>query len=305
MSRIAIIVLAVVAALPSTAVAGPEQAAEDHLARGVSLRRQGRTEQALVEFQSAHAAAPSGRTLAQMGLAEQALQRWVEAEEHLVMALDDASPWIEKNRTAIAASLRKVREHIGDLVVRGPAGAYVHINGRNMGRLPRVEPFRVAKGEVSVVVMAAGRGEFTKWIGIRGGGTHEVVAVLPPPVSAAPAPSPPEITKGPVMSPRLDDRGATWTGRRLAGVGLLAVGVAGVAVGSTLYVLDGNDSCNTALGFACNGRRASKTTAFVLGGAGVAASAVGGWLLLGGESKPGAALTVSPHVLGATVSGRF
>ena len=76
-------------ALARAAQRTDQRSAEEHLTRGVELRRQGQTEQALAEFQRAHAASPSGRTLAQMGLAEQALKRWADAEKHLAEALEE------------------------------------------------------------------------------------------------------------------------------------------------------------------------------------------------------------------------
>ena len=85
--------------------AAQETPATALLREGIELRRAGRDAEALARFERAHAVEPSPRTLAQMGLAEQALGRWVRAEAHLRAALaprDDA--WIERNRAALDAA---------------------------------------------------------------------------------------------------------------------------------------------------------------------------------------------------------
>src|SRR5688572_11588125 len=50
--------------------------AEEHIERGLELRRQDQPEAALAELEKAHALQPSGRTLAQIAFAEQSLGRW-------------------------------------------------------------------------------------------------------------------------------------------------------------------------------------------------------------------------------------
>src|SRR6266705_1743487 len=55
--------------------------------QGVELRRAGNDQQALERFRRAYDLAPTPRALAQMGLAEQALARWVDGEAHLAKAL--------------------------------------------------------------------------------------------------------------------------------------------------------------------------------------------------------------------------
>src|SRR5262245_16478811 len=80
--------------------AGPEAEAERLIANGLELRRAEKPVEALELFQRAHGLAPTPRTLGQMGLVEAALERWADAEVHLLEALatpDDA--WVRKNRS--------------------------------------------------------------------------------------------------------------------------------------------------------------------------------------------------------------
>jgi tetratricopeptide (TPR) repeat protein len=80
------------------------------VSQGVALRRAGDDEGALVLFTRAYELDPDARILAQRALAEQALARFVEAEEHLAEALeDDDHPWIELHRVSLEESLATIR----------------------------------------------------------------------------------------------------------------------------------------------------------------------------------------------------
>src|SRR2546422_8347826 len=54
--------------------------AEEHVSRGLELRKEDRDLDALAEFQLAYGIRPTSRVRAQIALAEQALGRWVVAE---------------------------------------------------------------------------------------------------------------------------------------------------------------------------------------------------------------------------------
>src|SRR5262245_18190771 len=66
----------VVSACPARA--GESEATEDAMRRGTEFRRQGEDEKALRVFTKIYQETQSPRALAQMGLAEQALGRWVD-----------------------------------------------------------------------------------------------------------------------------------------------------------------------------------------------------------------------------------
>src|SRR5260221_7251932 len=117
--------LPVLFALPLRA-AEPETA-DELVARGVELRKKGDHAGALREFQAAHAKQPSGRTLAQMGIAEATLKLWTDAEDHLSQALDSTAPWVEKNRPTLEQTLQTVRAHTAEVSVYGPTGATLTI----------------------------------------------------------------------------------------------------------------------------------------------------------------------------------
>src|SRR6187455_2124299 len=112
-----VILLAVLTVLPSGVRAGGDE--EDALVTaGNELRRKGRDAEALEQFRKAVALRRSPRSLAQAGLAAQAVGLWLEAEASLTEALDAADdPWIGKWREVLDESLRAVRKHLATLVV--------------------------------------------------------------------------------------------------------------------------------------------------------------------------------------------
>ncbi len=73
--------------------------------RGVESRQRGNDKRALTLFRRAYALDGSPVALAQMGEAEHALGRFVEAHEHLQAALLVDDPWIAKNRVLLERSL--------------------------------------------------------------------------------------------------------------------------------------------------------------------------------------------------------
>src|SRR4051812_24298887 len=153
--------LSIALACVSVAAAAPARAddVEALIKRGVELRRSGQDAEALELFRRAYDAAQTPRALAQMGLAEQALGRWPEAEAHIVKALAaDKDAWILKNRSTLDASLVAIGEHLGSLEILGePAGAEVIVDGQVAGKLPMAQPLRLATGSVAVEVRARGR----------------------------------------------------------------------------------------------------------------------------------------------------
>src|SRR5689334_14201627 len=64
-----------------------DESADRLLKRGVELRKAGKDDEALEAFRAAYTSRPSPRAQAQIGLAEQALGRWGDAERDLSEAL--------------------------------------------------------------------------------------------------------------------------------------------------------------------------------------------------------------------------
>ena len=277
-------------ALPSVAHADQ---AERLIEQGVTLRVQGKLEEALDVFKRAHALAPSARTLAQMGLAEGSLHRWIAAEDHLSAALaSHDTPWIEvpRNREALEQALATVRSHIGTVKVVGAPGAHVTADDRDLGPLPLASPLRLSEGPVHLKATAPGYGTTEVAVTIVGGGEQTVVL----PLVALPSRAPPA-TPVHLEEPAPPARWKTWTG-----VSLLGASAAAIATGAVSVMLDGHSSCPVTA-MPCKFVYDTKLQGWLTIGTGAAAGAAGGFLVWSGRHP--AALAAGPGSL--ALSGRF
>jgi hypothetical protein len=268
-----------------SALAQQSSAADALIEQGVALRQKGQNQEALDVFQKAHALAPSGRTLAQIGVAEATLQRWLDAETHLSAALDSHdTPWIQntKNRAALEKSLALVRTHIGLVSIVGPAGAEISVAGSSVGRLPLVGPLHLPEGTARIEGSADGREAKAVDLQVLGG--HELILhldlpVVPPPSMAPPVAGQPPATSLVDTSPIAESTPwKTWTGG-----GLLAVSAGLITTGIIWVAVDGNNVCSPPAGSRCMRVYDTKTQGWLTAGAGAVAGVVGGILLWQGH----------------------
>jgi|CZKU01.1.fsa_nt_gi hypothetical protein len=152
--------------------------ATELLRRGIALRREHRNEEALASFEAASQIEPSPCATAQIGLAQQALSRWSEAEVNLTLALAAThDPWIRKHRTAIEGAMATVAMHLGWLEVDAtPAEARVIVDGH--ATLAAGVPTRISTGPRLFVVEAAGYSSFQGEAAIAAGVVTRVTASL-------------------------------------------------------------------------------------------------------------------------------
>jgi hypothetical protein len=166
--------------------------AEALIAQGIELRRQGKDAEALALFKQAAETHSTPRALAQMGLAEQALGRWVEAEEHIKLALEHPNhPWISRNRETLTRSLAAVGERLGSIELTcDVAGAIVTVNGKPAGQTPLSAPLRVVAGTVVVELSAEGFHPMTRSLQINAGSLARENVTLVPMRAAVVTPTP-------------------------------------------------------------------------------------------------------------------
>ena len=214
--------------------------------QGVELRRTAHDAEALERFRRAYALAPSARVRAQVGLAEEALSDWVDAEQDIAAAAAEADPWIARNAEALAAALRDVASHLASLDVRANVeGAELWVDGSVRAKLPLPAPLRVVAGSLDVRVSAEGFEPLAEVVVLPAGGElrqtldlHPVASPPPepPPVpSALPEPTPAPLAIPPPTPAGSEARSATpslaWA--LLASAGALVVGgVAASVVGN-------------------------------------------------------------------------
>lgn len=126
--------------------------------RGIELRRRGRDEDALRLFQELQSRCPSPRMLAQVAMAEHALERWPAAWEHMhaVLATRDDS-WVTSRRAALETLRDEILPHMARVSpTTDTSGAELVVNGTRAGALPLAVPFVVAPGVTRVEVRAPG-----------------------------------------------------------------------------------------------------------------------------------------------------
>ncbi|SRR5579883_1197091 len=236
--------VAVVCVHPEVALAqGVDPDALDRHA--IALRRQGRDAEALDEFRQSYAARPSARTRAQIGLAEQALGRWVDAEADLRGALEaEGDPWIQRNRAILAAGLADIAKHLGSLEIETDVpGAEVWVNGVRAGVAPLAAPLRVESGTVVVEVRAPGYAAARRTTAVEAGeSAREAIHLVPavpeaPPTAAAPgkeradrvvAPS----TTNAIPAARVGRPSRPDPAMRAASFALLGLGAVGLSLGT-------------------------------------------------------------------------
>lgn len=212
--------------------------------QGNRARTERRDESAREAFAEAWGLCHGARALARMGLAEKALGRWLEAEEHLAAALATRDPWVSRQRAVLEAELARAGDHVGELLLVGeaPPGAVWSIGART-GTLPMERPVRVAAGPVAVTVQAPGFAAVTREVPVA---ARTVVrervelARTPTPEPARPVAAPAVVATGPVAvrAVAVPEEPAVPTGmaRRETAAGMFRVlgGAAGGAAVATL-----------------------------------------------------------------------
>ncbi len=273
------------------------------LRRGVELRRAGKDDQALDKFRQAYKIRPTPRARAQVGLAEQALGQWIDAESDLLAALGSAATdsWIAKNKPALSQALAAVEDHLGNVQILGaPRGATVKVDDREVGTLPMAEPAHVFAGEVMVAVSAPGHVEIRRKLNVSPRAmvreTFSLVAVQPDVAAAAggskrpaaeieaPRPLTETVARTETTTPAERGRGITrmqgWA-IASAAAGVAAGGVAGYFVSRA--IARNNDSKAGCDGNACDppGKQA-RLDALAAGNKATIASIVSGALVATG-----------------------
>ena len=219
------------------------------------MRRNGDDEGALAILLQAYGLGHAPRTTGQLGLCEQALGRWADAEAFLTEALKaDGDPWVKKNRRTLEDALATVKAHIARIEIQGePEGAEVWVNGALAGKVPLSVPVRVSAGEVEIELRAPGFVREAKTMRLEAGQYQRIVmraskqptgASPPPPTGATETTTVvvnvPEARPGTAAPPTLT-REAEPSSGRLA-LKWVAWGLSAAAVGVGAYGVVGNSS---------------------------------------------------------------
>ncbi len=314
---------ALLAAAPAVAqdAAAPSEA-DALVAEGLELRRQGRDDEALERFARAYELGGGPRALAQRGLAEQALGRWLDAEQHVAGALAAADdPWIAQRRPLLEEALDAIRGRLASVEVSASVeGAELFLNGGPVGTLPLSAPARVVAGTIEIEVRAEGYVTLRRTVEARGGQLvreHFELRALETPEPAVRVAPEPEPATEPSPAPAPSSREPLWiAGGVIGGVAAAAAlsAIVAMAIRESHAQAFASDDClgagtrfDTCPEHWNEGHAAEDAgiALFVTAGA----LAVGAAVLFGlGAAEPGgerAALSCVPSVGGVACAGRF
>lgn len=161
------------------------------LRHGVELRQQGQDEAALQEFRRADAITHEPRITAQIGLAEQALQRWLDASRHLREALAAATDdYIVRHREVLVPALQAVESHLASVSVTANADGAVSRQRVAMISIERPASNVAAPHTETVPNEPAPAGSATRtlrWVALSGGALLIVGGVVGAAVNASDA----------------------------------------------------------------------------------------------------------------------
>jgi hypothetical protein len=187
---VAVLIVASLAASSRARAAGTSKA-DALVNQAVELRRDGDDQGALALLLQAYGMGHAPRATGQLGLCEQALGRWADAEVYITEALKaESDPWVKKSRRALEDALMIVKSHIARIEVEGePPGAEIWVNGTLAGTLPLGAPVRVSAGEVEVELRMPGFVRASKTLHLDAG-QYQRIVLRAIKESAAPAPAP-------------------------------------------------------------------------------------------------------------------
>ncbi|HTQ06167.1 MAG TPA: PEGA domain-containing protein [Polyangiaceae bacterium] len=284
---------------------------------GLDARKKGDDAAALGLFERAVAAHRTPRGVAQVGLAEQALGRWEDAEQHLLEATASSSdPWISAHRGALQTSLETVRAHLGtlELAVDVPDAELV-IDGGPRGNVGA--PLRLAAGTYAIEVRHEGYYSVTRQVVIVASQTsRETVAlrrVEAPPQAPPPPPAPVAVAPPRDEAPASGSRFGSTKWWLLGGGGVVAAGgaIALIARQGEVSAYNDDASCPGASDpnqpARCAGRLSTGRTLETLGIVGLVGGALlgaaSGVLLVIDAPQPGSARAARNW--GVACTGRF
>ena len=251
MSRIPIIVLVVLGWTgPARAdEQSPEDARETarlHYAHGLELAGQADYEAALREFTEAYTVRPHFAVLYNIGQAQFALGRPLEAIESLSKYLRDGQEQVPPaRRQDVQAQIALLESLFAELTINADRpGVLIAVDGREVGRTPLYQSIRLATGTHRVAATMEGTATIDRTVTLAPGdrqvlnlelrdlpaATAKVKETEPPPPGAGSQPSTTKLETLPML--KLDQRSEPVTPRRRSPMS--TVGIATASVGAAL-----------------------------------------------------------------------
>lgn len=147
----------------------PRETAAVHYARGMDLASQGLYEAALEQFNDAYAASPHFAVLYNVGQAQIALGRPLEAIEALTKYLRDGADQVPlSRREQVQAQIGLLESRLAELSVTADrVGAIIRVDGRDVGSTPLFQPIRLAAGAHTVTAAIPNGPQLSRDVALR------------------------------------------------------------------------------------------------------------------------------------------
>jgi hypothetical protein len=267
----------------------PAARADELIAEGVRLRREGKEREALLRFQQALELSPSARAHAQVALAMKSLRLYVSAERHLRQALAASQDaWIETNRATLEQALDFVDRQLAWLTLKTQLGAVeLTLNGQSVGSVARGVELRVPAGELRLEIRAKGFQPKTLSVTANARRVTELELVLEPERKSEPPTVAGKSARAPETAPQTESAPLPAVAYVTAAVGIVGLGLGSYFGVRALELKDERDAlcpeprCSSERGVDLDreGRTAAtlSTVGFAVGAAAVLAT---GYLVL-------------------------
>ena len=154
--------------------------AKKHFIQGVALYNESNFEAALIEFAASYKYKKNWKVKYYIGIAYQALHRFVEAEKELKAYLEEGGSEIPKEKKAKAEEvLSQVAGVIGSVMLEANVeGALIFMDGKSVEKTPLAGPLSLNVGHYEVEVKKKGYEPYTVEIDLPGGEDITIKAEL-------------------------------------------------------------------------------------------------------------------------------
>jgi hypothetical protein len=168
MTRVALVVTAVLAAAPALAQTKVEEARQ-HFKRGTELYDEGNYRGALVEFQRAYELSPNYKLLYNMGQVYLELQDYAKAGRNLNRYLTEGGNEVPAaRRDEVTKQLERLKNRVGQISVDTSPGAEILVDDESQGFAPLPEALTVSIGRHKVTVIIPGSSPQSRVVDVAG-----------------------------------------------------------------------------------------------------------------------------------------
>ena len=185
--QIGLSVLLLLGGVQTAAADDARAVAGAHYAHGLELAKSGAYEGALQEFNAAYTISPQFAVLYNMGQAQVALDHPTQAIEVLGKYLSEGKERIpEVRRQKVQAQMASLRSRLAALsIITDRPGAYISVDGREVGATPLTDPVRLDAGTHTIAVKMDGIPVLFRIAILRAAERQTLQLDVPPPSSKA------------------------------------------------------------------------------------------------------------------------